>query len=35
MSLSYFDISDAIRAKPDDAQVLRDTLAAADPESNT
>jgi hypothetical protein len=33
MSLSYFDISDAIRAKPDDAQVLRDTLAAADPEA--
>jgi hypothetical protein len=33
MSLDYFDVADAIRAKPDDAQLLRDTLAAADPEA--
>jgi phage terminase large subunit len=33
MSLDYFDVADAIRAKPDDTQLLRDTLAAASPDA--
>lgn len=31
--MNYFDVADAIRAKPDDAQLLRDTLAAASPDA--
>jgi hypothetical protein len=33
MTLDYFDVADAIRANPNDPQLLRDTLAAASPEA--